>query len=172
MISLYMDEHVPRAITIGLRLRGVDVLSVQEDNFAGKSDSELLDRAIYLNKAIFTHDVDHLIEATKRQRGGQVFYGKIYAHHLRVSIGTCIKDLELLAKFCEVEEIKNQVSGSLTYGKAEWKRRRQSEEDEIWVMEIGKSVYDWLVSAMQNSKIDLSELNQEVVTREAVTVEQ
>ena len=53
MISLYMDEHVPRAITIGLRLRGVDVLSVQEDNFAGKSDSELLDRAIYLNRAIF-----------------------------------------------------------------------------------------------------------------------
>lgn len=27
MIALYMDEHVPRAITIGLRLRGIDVLT-------------------------------------------------------------------------------------------------------------------------------------------------
>ena len=85
MIPLYMDEHVPRAITTGLRLRGVDVLTVQEDNFSGKSDRELLDRAT------------------------QPFYGVIFAHHLRVSIGTCIKDLELLAKFSEVEEVKNQV---------------------------------------------------------------
>jgi hypothetical protein len=37
-----MDEHVPKAITIGLRLGGIDVLTVQEDNFSGKSDSELL----------------------------------------------------------------------------------------------------------------------------------
>lgn len=42
MIPLYMDEHVPKAITIGLRLGGIDVLTVQEDNFSGKSDSELL----------------------------------------------------------------------------------------------------------------------------------
>jgi hypothetical protein len=30
-IALYMDENVPRQISLGLRLRGVDVLSVQED---------------------------------------------------------------------------------------------------------------------------------------------
>lgn len=26
-IALYMDHHAPRAITVGLRLRGVDVLT-------------------------------------------------------------------------------------------------------------------------------------------------
>lgn len=109
MIPLYMDEHVPRAITLGLRLRGIDVLTVQEDNFSGKSDPELIGRAIYLNRAIFTHDDDLLVEASKRQRAGQEFYGIIYAHHLKVSIGTCIKDIELIAKFGETEEIKNQV---------------------------------------------------------------
>ena len=31
-VALYMDEHVHRAITIGLRLRGVDVLTAQEDD--------------------------------------------------------------------------------------------------------------------------------------------
>jgi hypothetical protein len=104
-----MDEHVPRAITIGLRLRGIDVITVQEDNFSSRSDPELLDRAIPLKRAIFTHDDDLLIEATKRHRAGQIFYGVIYAHHLRVSIGTCVKDLEILTRFSNIEEIKNQV---------------------------------------------------------------
>lgn len=109
MIPLYMDEHVPRAITLGLRLRGIDVITVQEDNFSSKSDPELLDRAVSLKRAIFTHDDDLLFEATKRQRAGQVFYGVIYAHHLRVSIGTCVKDLEILARFSNSEEIINQI---------------------------------------------------------------
>lgn len=30
-VAFYMDEHVPRAISVGLRLRGVDVLTAQED---------------------------------------------------------------------------------------------------------------------------------------------
>ena len=32
ILKLYMDENVPRQITVGLRLRGIDVLSVQEDH--------------------------------------------------------------------------------------------------------------------------------------------
>ena len=56
MVPLYMDEHIARAVTIGLRLRRLDVLTVQEDGFSGKSDSELLNRAVYLKRAIFTHD--------------------------------------------------------------------------------------------------------------------
>jgi len=30
-LALYMDHHVPRAITVGLRLRQVDVLTANED---------------------------------------------------------------------------------------------------------------------------------------------
>lgn len=67
--------------------------------------------------------------------------------------------------------LEEQFSGSLVYGKAEWKRRRRSEEDEIWVMEIGRSVHDWLVRAMENREIELGDLDTEVVTQEAVTVE-
>ncbi len=47
-VALYMDEQVPRAITIGLRLRGVDVLTIQEDNCIGAADIDLLERAIKL----------------------------------------------------------------------------------------------------------------------------
>jgi Domain of unknown function (DUF5615) len=41
-----MDEHVHRAITIGLRLRGIDVLTVQEDGLTATPDPLILDRAL------------------------------------------------------------------------------------------------------------------------------
>ena len=104
-----MDEHIPRAITAGLRLKGIDVLTVQEDNCSGKSDPELLDRSFCLKRAIFTNDEDLLVEASKRQRSSQVFCGIIYAHYLKVSIGTCIKDIELLSRFGEIKDIENHV---------------------------------------------------------------
>ena len=53
-VSLYMDVHVPRAITQALRLRGV-----------------------------------------------------VYAHQLRVTIGQCVNDLELIANCCDPDDFAN-----------------------------------------------------------------
>lgn len=36
-LRLYMDANVPRAIAEGLRLRGVDVLTAQEDGAANRT---------------------------------------------------------------------------------------------------------------------------------------
>ena len=74
-IALYMDEQVPKAITIGLRLRGVDVLTIQEDNRIGAADIDLLERAIELNRVMFSRDRDFLIEANHRQAKGINFLG-------------------------------------------------------------------------------------------------
>ena len=52
-ISLYMDHNVPRVITIGLRLRKIDVLTAYEDHRSQSSDSELLDRAYEFKKSTF-----------------------------------------------------------------------------------------------------------------------
>lgn len=87
-----MDHNVPRAITVGLRLRGVDVIISLEDGTSELDDSELLDRAGELGRVLFTHDDDLLAEATKKQRSGIPFAGVVYAHPLRVSIGICIDD--------------------------------------------------------------------------------
>ena len=38
MIGLYMDVHIPRAITIGLRTRGLDVVAAQDDHCAEIED--------------------------------------------------------------------------------------------------------------------------------------
>ncbi len=108
-VALYMNQHVPRAITTGLRLHGADVLTAQEDNASRFSDSELLNRATELGRVLFTQDDDLLAEAVKRQRNGITFAGVIYAHQLRVAIGTCIRELDLIAKALEPEDLKNLI---------------------------------------------------------------
>ena len=109
MIAFYLDAHIPRAIALGLRMRGIDVLTAQEDGAAMFSDAKLLDRATTLGRVLFTFDDDLLAEAAKRQRLGQPFSGVVYAHPLRVTIGQCIHDLELVAKAGEPEDLRNQV---------------------------------------------------------------
>lgn len=108
-IKLYMDHHVPRAISDGLRLRGVDIITAYEDGTNEFDDPELLDRATELGRALFSRDYDLLQEATTRQRSDVHFSGLIYAHQLRVSVGTCIRDLEIIAKAGEPEDIANRV---------------------------------------------------------------
>lgn len=104
-----MDEHIRRAITIGLRLRGVDVLTVQEDGRAGTPDPILLDRATELQRIMFSQDQDFLVEANRRQVEGTSFSGVIYAPLISTSIGDCIRDLEIIAKASEPEDLANRV---------------------------------------------------------------
>ena len=108
-IRLYMDVHVRRAVVVGLRLRGVDVLTAQEDGAERLSDPKLLDRATELSRVLFSQDRDLLTEATERQRTGRHFAGVVYAHQLRISIGQCIHDLELIAKASEPEDFADWV---------------------------------------------------------------
>ena len=109
MIALYMDHHVPRAITEGLRLRGVDVITAHEDGADHLNDPELLNRAAQLGRVLFTQDDDLLAEAAKRQKEGIAFSGVIYSHQLQTSIGACINDLEILSKAGEPEDLINRV---------------------------------------------------------------
>ncbi len=108
-LALYMDEHVHRAITSGLRLRDVDVLTVQEDGLMGISDPQILNRATELQRVLFTQDNDFLVEANRRQQNGIYFPGVIYGHQMLVSIGDCIKDLELIAQVGKTEDLANSV---------------------------------------------------------------
>lgn len=108
-VALYMDVHVRRAVTNGLRMRGVDVITAQEDGTALWPDDRLLDRAGELGRVLFSQDDDLLAEAELRQRGGRAFSGVIYAHQLAITIGQCVRDLELIAKTAEPEDLANRV---------------------------------------------------------------
>jgi predicted nuclease of predicted toxin-antitoxin system len=108
-LKLYMDVHVPSAITEGLRSRGVDVLRAQEDGASRLPDPELLDRASTLGRLLFSEDEDLLREAARRQRSGEPFSGVIYVHQLKLQIGPCIDELELIAAAGRPEEFANRV---------------------------------------------------------------
>jgi len=107
-VRLYMDEHVPRAITAALRRRGVDVVTAQDDGRRHTPDPKILDRATRLGCVVFTLDHDFLKEATRRQRSGGTFAGVIFAPGI-ITIGACVRDLELLAKASDPEEWANRV---------------------------------------------------------------
>jgi predicted nuclease of predicted toxin-antitoxin system len=109
MIRFYMDEHVPGPITRGLRRRGVDVLTAQQDGMEGRADPLLLDRATQLDRVLFSQDEDLLREAASRQQRGESFVGVIYVHQESASIRQCVEELELIAKCGRPEEFANLV---------------------------------------------------------------
>jgi len=109
MMKLFMDVHVHSAITDQLRLRGVDVLTAQEDGSREFPDSLLLDRASELGRILFTQDADLLAEAASRHRRAVKFAGVIYAAQKRVPVGKCIDDLELIAKTEDPDTWTNRV---------------------------------------------------------------
>ncbi|MCZ7625599.1 MAG: hypothetical protein C3F12_05660 [Candidatus Methylomirabilota bacterium] len=108
-LAFYMDQHVPRAITLGLRLRGIDVLTAYEDGASKLDDAALLDRANELRRVLFTRDDDLLAEAATRQGAGIPFHGVIYAHQFRSSIGGCVQDLAIIAEAGEPADLINRV---------------------------------------------------------------
>jgi len=109
MVSLYMDHHVPSAITAGLRQRGVDVVTAAEDGSARLEDGPLLDRATSLGRVLFSQDEDLLAIAQQQLQAGPDFGGVVYAHQLAISIGQAVRDLELIAKVLDPEDMRNRV---------------------------------------------------------------
>jgi len=90
-------------------LRGLDVITAQEDGSREPDDANLLNRARSLGRIMFTRDDDLLREAALRQKRGESFAVVIYAHQLDVSIGQCVIDLELTVKASDSNEWINRV---------------------------------------------------------------
>lgn len=105
-----MDVHVAYAITVALRLRGVDVLTAQADHTDRYEDDALLDRATELGRVLFSQDEDLLREGAQRQREKRRFSGVIYAHQMDATIGQCVEDLELIALGTDSEDWISRVA--------------------------------------------------------------
>ena len=104
-----MDENVQEAISEGLRLRGIDLLSVREDGFGGRDDNAVFQRANSLRRVLFSRDSDLILESVRSQESNVAFTGVIYARQNMLSIGQCIADLEYLAVVGEPADFANQV---------------------------------------------------------------
>src|SRR5687767_13834685 len=103
-----MDENVRAAIVAGLRARGIDILTAQDDGRSQTPDPDILDRAMALSRVLYTEDTDFLAEAISRQTTGIPFAGVVYAPQL-LPIGVCVVDLHVIATCSEPAEWANRL---------------------------------------------------------------
>jgi len=104
-----MNHHVPAAITQGLRRRDVDVITALEDEAATMNDTQLLMRSTNLGRVLFSQDEDLLSVTRSWQNTGREFSGLICAHQLEITIGKAVRDLELIAKALDLDDMRNRI---------------------------------------------------------------
>ena len=90
-------------------MRGVDVLTAEQDEREEADDKVILERATQLGRVLFSQDTDLLAIASSCQQRAIPFVGLIYAHQLGITVGQCVADLEMICKACDAEELRNRV---------------------------------------------------------------
>jgi hypothetical protein len=101
--------HVDSAIVNQLRLRDVDVLRAQDDGTDTLTDELLLEHATALGRPLVTNDIRFHAMARKWQEQAIPFCGIIFAHQMQVSIGQCVRDLEIIAKATDPDEWNRSI---------------------------------------------------------------
>jgi uncharacterized protein with PIN domain len=103
-IRFYMDEHVAKAVTQGLRRRGVDVVTAQEAGLHPAEDNVHLERATTEGRVVFTQDADFL----RLHAAGVQHSGIAYAPQ-HTPVGYIVRRLLLIVDVLTSEEMKNHV---------------------------------------------------------------
>jgi len=104
IIRWYMDEHIPPAITQGLRRRGVDVETTQEAGMLHASDELQLAYATSQGRAVLTQDDDFLALAAVSSAHAGIAYAPQGS-----SIGQLVRGLMLLTEIYTAEELTGRV---------------------------------------------------------------
>jgi predicted nuclease of predicted toxin-antitoxin system len=107
-VAFYFDVPVNKAIALGLRLRGLEVLTAQEDGYRTASDEEIMMKATKLNRPVVTADHDFLVLAKLMLQRERPFSGVIFIR-FKTPIGYVIDELEVYAKAGEPKDFLNQV---------------------------------------------------------------
>ena len=105
-MKIFADENIERSIIDGLRRRKIEVISVIELGYEGLPDEFHIQKAYEIKAVILTHDFDFLRISSKP---GISHCGIIFAHSWNVSIGQCIRGVELISNILTVQEMENHV---------------------------------------------------------------
>jgi predicted nuclease of predicted toxin-antitoxin system len=104
-IRFLFDEHYPTTVVVGLRQRGVDVLTIKEAKRAGLSDLEQLQFAAANERILVTFDTDFLRIAAQ----GIQHAGIVWCPARKYSIGDLIRRLMLIRAVLLREDMRNVV---------------------------------------------------------------
>lgn len=103
-MKIYADENIERSVIEGLRRRGIEVISAGELEYYGKPDEFHIRKASEMKAVILTHDNDFLMIAERIDHSGIIF-----SHSRNVSIGQCIRGVELIVNVLSDKDIKNHI---------------------------------------------------------------
>lgn len=103
-IKLQTDEHIPSAVILGLRQRGIDVLSTPQAGLLGAADEPQLSFATQQQRVIVTQDDDFLVLHAQ----GVKHSGIIFVQPDR-SIGQMVRGLFFISQALTAEEMQNHV---------------------------------------------------------------
>ena len=103
-----MDEDVSILIANILRARGFDVITAHDEKMLGRNDSEQLEKAISLQRCLFTHNRIHYEELHRSAISGE-------EKHFGIIIGTrrnayeLARRIAMLVDTLTADEIENQL---------------------------------------------------------------
>ncbi|MCB9077995.1 MAG: DUF5615 family PIN-like protein [Anaerolineaceae bacterium] len=104
-IRFYLDENVPIAISVQLKRRHIDAVTVRDLGVLGDSDVNHLRRATEMGYVLCTHDVDYIELAAT----GTAHTGIVFGQQHRHNIGDWVRFLELLHTLYESDEMRNRI---------------------------------------------------------------
>ncbi len=105
-MKIYADENIERSIVDGLRRRKIEIVSARELGYLNKSDEFHIKKASELNAIILTHDTDFLRMASNPNVKHN---GVIFSHSKNISIGQCIRGVELIVNVLTDKEMENHI---------------------------------------------------------------
>ncbi len=107
LLRYYLDEHLPAAVAVGLRDRGIDVVSTAEAGRAAQeiADTDQLAYATAQGRALVTRDRDFIpLASTQLPHAGIIYLQRA------LSIGDTISYLEIMARLTAPDEIRDMLT--------------------------------------------------------------
>lgn len=104
-IRFHLDEHVPTAIAVGLRRRGIDVTTTAEAGLSGAADPEHVAFARSQDRVIVTHDDDFLTLHARAIPHAAI----VYCHQGSRPVGRLLRSLLLIYECLTPQDMHNHV---------------------------------------------------------------
>jgi hypothetical protein len=109
MLKGYADEHVVFGLVQALRLRGMDVVRVQDRGQGRADDAALLDEALADERVMLTNDTDFLALAAERAAREERFAPIFFWPQQRRSIGQLVQSIIRKASRHDCTSLCSQV---------------------------------------------------------------
>jgi predicted nuclease of predicted toxin-antitoxin system len=104
-IRFLLDEHIPSAVAVGLKQKGIDAVTVHDVGRRGMPDSEQVRFAAEEGWVLVTFDSDYLAMARDKIQHS----GIVWCSERKYSIGQLVRALALLHAVTDREKMQNYV---------------------------------------------------------------